>query len=160
MKSTQSHMATSMPSETCSVDVKREEGNTTVLAAVTSSGDSTIKIVNAIDEQTFRKFQKEINEIRAWSVNLATVNTAIDTLFYIDDIPVQFAFLDRLEQHVNESGPIFLHKEAIYAWDAEDMKFWQSLDESEAEVVAELIAILCAQGRIELRCPACEGETA
>ena len=83
-----------------------------------------------------------------------SLSAGADGFFYLnDEHRVPRSFLDRMAEAFNRCEVVYLHKRVFCASEDYLVKFRATLTEPEFEVVSLCVAILIAQGRLEMCLP-------
>lgn len=112
-----------------------------------ASSITNIIALDAIERTALQDLVKEMREIAD------SLSAGVDGSFYVNDQSVPTSFLDRMAEAFNRCEAIYLHNDRIYASEDFLAKFWETLDAAECDVSFLCVAILIAQGRLEMCLP-------
>lgn len=113
-----------------------------------ASSITNIIVFDAIERTALQDLVKEVREIAD------SLSAGADGFFYLnDEHRVPRSFLDRMAEAFNRCAVVFLHKHVFSASEDYLVKFRATLTEPEREVVTLCVAILIAQGRLEMCLP-------
>jgi hypothetical protein len=82
-----------------------------------------------------------------------SISSGVEGFFYLNDQFVPSTFLDRMAEAFNRCEVVYLHKRVFSASEDYLVKFRATLTEPERLVVPLCVAILIAQGRLEMCLP-------
>ena len=125
-----------------------------------SSSSHKLRRINVLDVSCFREYQTVAKFWSDFVPALAQMRNDPNGELTLGGLRLTTSLLDRIEQHVNHSGPIFVSKGWVNTWDTKDLVFWNSLEKYEAEIADEMLVILWVLSRIDLHCPMLEEEAA
>lgn len=112
-----------------------------------ASGITNVVVIDATERAEMQSLVETVREF-AEAISAGAVSS-----FYIDEHCVPTSFLDRLAEVFNRCQVIFVHRGSVSAGEDYLVKFWATLDASERDVAYMCMAILIAQGRLEMCLP-------
>lgn len=93
------------------------------------------------------------NLVKAVRPIAAAISAGADGFFYFSDQWVPREFLDRMAEAVNRCKVVFLHRKHLQAGEGHLAEFGATLTKSERDFGTLCLAILIAQGRLEMIIP-------
>jgi hypothetical protein len=83
----------------------------------------------------------------------AAISAGADGFFYLNDLWVSREFLDGLAEAFNHCTVVFLHGKHLQGGEGHVAKFGATLTEPERDFATLCLAILIAQGRVQMIIP-------